>query len=169
MRQQTGRGLKTLGCPCNPRFAVQQRRQSLERCTKGVRGNRHQCISRLGESLAQIGRDLQGLGENGLGQIAQVAPGTLHRLDLLRIAPPEAGRMSLARELNGKSRAPGASADDRHWLRARTRHGSPGASLTRPAWGDSDACANKASKLTSGRRKFGNPPFTIKSEITSRA
>src|SRR5580698_8561358 len=41
--------------------------------------------------------------------------------------------------------------------------------LTRPGCDVSDACANKASKLTRGRRKFGKPPLTIKSEITSRA
>ena len=37
------------------------------------------------------------------------------------------------------------------------------AAHSRVAW------ANSASKLTRGRRKLGNPPLTIKSEITSRA
>ena len=68
---------------------------------------------RVRHGLSEIGRDLQGIREGGVGQVARVAARLPHLGRLGGVAGPQVHRHALARRADGQRGAPGAGPQDR--------------------------------------------------------
>ena len=122
VRQQSRHDLESLGCPSDARCGIQVRFDAHQRRAKRMGRHRDQRIARTGQSLPQVARHLQRIGELRVRQIALVAPRTPHRIELVAVASPQLGGMTFSGQLNGECGAPGAGADDRYRFSAWALH-----------------------------------------------
>ncbi len=122
VQETAGTGLEALGRPGHAGTGGQQRRQRAHGFAEGVRRHHHQDPAGTGDGTGQVSAGTQGIRQRNPRQVPGILVTTVDRLDHVRVASPQHGRVTMPCQQAGQRGAPGARAEDGDLFRVVGTH-----------------------------------------------